>query len=355
MRLRARLELARAYFVTNNLIASEALFNTVLAANPPANVQQNINAFLQLIEARRNQQRASFDFSIASSFGSDDNLNSATSNGLVETPLVGQIELNQDGLETADTFTNTTASLVYRRPFSRNTFLSAGATLNHLDNLDTDQFDLDTLRGDLTFGWGGDVHRVRHSLTYAKVNLDQNGFQDAYGLNTSWQRTGANGWYQSLSAGFTQMRFDLSPAAPQNDLRDVDQWLINAGLTKITQRFTHALSAYYADEAALSSGAGRHNGRDFAGVAYSLLYRVNAQHTPFLRASVQDVTHDTQHPVFFNTIREDSTDSLTLGWIWQVNGQLVINADAAYTDNQSNIPLFDFSRFKYQAGFRFQF
>jgi tetratricopeptide (TPR) repeat protein len=39
LRGRARLELARAYFVTNNLSASENLFNQVLASNPPANVQ----------------------------------------------------------------------------------------------------------------------------------------------------------------------------------------------------------------------------------------------------------------------------------------------------------------------------
>ena len=79
LRERARLELARAYFVTNNLTASENLFNLVLASNPPANVQQNIEAFLQLIEARRDSQSATFNWSIASDIGSDTNVNSATS------------------------------------------------------------------------------------------------------------------------------------------------------------------------------------------------------------------------------------------------------------------------------------
>ena len=54
LRTRARLELARAYFVTNNLTASENLFKAVVADNPPVNVQQNVQAFLQLIEARKN-------------------------------------------------------------------------------------------------------------------------------------------------------------------------------------------------------------------------------------------------------------------------------------------------------------
>ena len=355
VRERARLELARAYFLTNNLTASENLFNTVLATNPPDNVRQNIEAFIQLIETRRDAQRQSWEFSVASSFGSDDNINSATSNGLIDTPLIGQIELNQDGTQTDDIFSNTTFNMGYRRPFSRDAFLSATLNLNHLDNIDTDQFDLDTARAEVAYNWGGQVNRFRHGVTYSRVLLDQEGFQDAYGLNSSWQRAGSNGWYQSLSGSFSQLRYDTSAAAPQNNLRDVDQLLLTGGLTKLSENFTHSFNLYHADESPKSSGVGKHNGRSFSGLAYSVLYRFNQQHTPFLRVSIQDVDHDDRHPVFFNTTRSDSTDSLTLGWIWQLNRQLTITGDAAYTDNQSNIPLFEYTRFKYQAGFRFQF
>ena len=86
LRQRARLELARAHLLTNNLPASEALFTEVLASNPPQNVQDNIQAFLALIETRRNSQRSQVTFSVAPLFGHDDNINSATANGLVETP-----------------------------------------------------------------------------------------------------------------------------------------------------------------------------------------------------------------------------------------------------------------------------
>ena len=81
LRSRIRLELARAYFVTNNLTASENLFNAVVAENPPVNVQQNVQAFLQLIEARKNAQSPTFNWTIACVIGSDSNANSATSNG----------------------------------------------------------------------------------------------------------------------------------------------------------------------------------------------------------------------------------------------------------------------------------
>ena len=82
LRALARLELARAYFVTNNLTASKNLFNAVLATNPPPNVQQNIQVFLQLIEARQNAQAPTLNWTISSVIGSDSNANSATSNGM---------------------------------------------------------------------------------------------------------------------------------------------------------------------------------------------------------------------------------------------------------------------------------
>lgn len=354
LRQRARLELARAYFVTNNLTASENLFNVVLESNPPANVQQNIEAFLQLIETRRNSQQPSWSWTVASVIGSDGNINSATSNGLIDTPLVGQIELNEDGRQIEDNFSNTTLSANYIYPFTRDQSLNFGLNFVHLDNFDTDQFDIDNLRGNITYAWGSDTDRFRHGIVASKVNLDGSGFQDSLGLNSSWRHNWGNGLYNSLSASYTQLRFDTG-SNPQNDLRDVDQILLTAGVTKTAGQFTHTGNLYRGDENPENPNGGSHNGRVFVGAAYSLLYSLNAQHTPYLRASIQDVEHDSNHPVFFNTVRADDTQSVTFGWFWQLRRGLLITGEASYTDNRSNIPLFDFTRFRYQAGFRYQF
>lgn len=303
LRQRARLELARAYFVTNNLTAAENLFNQVLQSNPPANVQQNIEAFLLLIESRRDTQSPNISLTIASVIGADDNINSATSNGLVDTPLIGQIELNPDGQETDDSFNNTTITMNYIYPFTRDRSLQANLSLIHLDNFDTDQFDIDSLRGGIAYAWGSETNRFRHGATATKVNLDQNGFQKSMALNSSWQRTGNNGWYQSLSTAYTKIRYNTNNGGDLNDLRDVDQVLFTGGLTKITGPYTHSLNLYRADEDPENSNNGEHNGRKFTGLAYSLLFRLNAQHTPFIRASIQDVNHDSEHPVFFDTKR----------------------------------------------------
>lgn len=355
LRDRARLELARAYFVTNNLTASENLFNRVLASNPPANVQQNIEAFLQLIEARRNAQSATFDWTIASNLGSDTNVNSATSNGLIDTPLIGEIELDPLGQETDDYYSDTLLSLAYNYPLNRNQSIIASVNYNHLNNIDSDEFDIDSLRGELGYQWGNESNRYTHSIAYNKVNLDQNGFQKSLALNSSWQHVGNNGWYQSAAASYSEIRYDTSNGGALNALRDVNQILLTGGLTKIIGPYTHSANIYRADESPDTSGNSDHNGREFTGLAYSVLYRLNAQHTPYLRASVQRVKHDSEHPVFFDTTRKGRTEAVTLGWFWQYRRDLMLTAQTSYTENDSNIPLFDYSRFKYQAGFRFQF
>ena len=133
-------------------------------------------------------------------------------------------------------------------------------------------------------------------------------------VDSSWQREGVNGWYQSLSGFYTKARYDTSNGGNLNDLRDVDQILFTAGLTKIAGPLTHSLNVYTADESPAAASGGDHNGRTFTGLAYSLLYRINAQHTPYLSTSLQDVEHDSTHPVFFNTKHSGETKSLTLGW-----------------------------------------
>ncbi|MBT7226920.1 MAG: hypothetical protein HN872_09940 [Gammaproteobacteria bacterium] len=193
LRALARLELARAYFVTNNLTAPENLFNAVLATNPPPNVQQNIQFFLQLIAARQNAQTPTLNWTVSPVIGSDSNANSATSNGLIDTPLIGQIELDPAGQETEDNFSNTTLTMAYQYPFTRDRSLNFNLNLGRLNNFDTDQFDIDNVRGELAYNWGNEVHRFKHGISTGKVNLDQNGFQKSLALDSSWQRAGANG------------------------------------------------------------------------------------------------------------------------------------------------------------------
>ena len=352
-RQRARLELARAHLLTNNLAASETLFKEVLATNPPENVRENIQAFLTLINERKSNRQAGFEFSIAPAIGHDDNVNSATSNGLIDTPLIGEIELNADGLKTPDDFTDLALNLAYKKPFSRDRSLDVAVIANRHDNRSSDQFDIDYVLGDVSYGYGNQTHRFRHSLQVQQVYLDRASFLHTYRFNNSWQRAGNNGWYQGLALAVSTTRNVNTTAAPNNDLKDTNQSLLSASLTKLSANFTNTLTLFYADERALHT-RGKHNGRQYYGLAHSVLWRLNNTHTPYARVSLQSTDYDSKHPVFFNDIREDNNLSATLGWTWQYSSRFSVNGEMSYNEADSNITLFEYTRFKYQLGLQFQ-
>lgn len=352
-RLRARLELARAHLLTNNLAASETLFNEVLKSNPPENVQDNIRAFLGLIEERRSTRKATFSFAVAPVLGHDDNINSATSNGLIDTPLIGEIELNSEGLKTADDFMDLTVNLAYRKPLSRDRSLDLTLIANRHDNQTTDQFDIDYGLGDLSYGYGNDKQRFRHSLQLQSVYLDGARFQNTYRINNSWQRAGRNGWYQGIAGALSTTRNVNTAQSPLSELKDTNQLLLSGSLTKLSARFTNTLTLFYAKDNALDS-QGEHNGRDYYGLSHSVLWRLNGTHTPYARLSYQSTEYDAQHPIFFNDVRDDGDVSATLGWTWQYSRRLAVNTEMVYSDASSNISLFEYTRFKYQLGLQIQ-
>jgi len=350
---RARLELARAYYLTNNLIAAEGLFNQVLASNPPQNVRENILAYLVIIDSNKRTQESTLTWTISGAGGYDDNINSATSDGLVETPLIGQIELNPDGQKTSDEFSDLNLGMAYRRFITRDKSLDFNLNFNQRNNFSTDQFDLDIVRGDVSWNHGNPQHRFRYTVQTQQVQLDGSRFQQSAGVSAAWQRTYNNGWYQTLTGSMMAIRYD-NATSPSNDLRDVNQKMLALGLSKPGTRFTNTTNFYYADEDAVRS-PGEHNGRNYFGVAHNILWRLNNIHTPYARINLQKIEYGARHPVFFDTTRSDTTAAASVGWLWQFNRSLLISGEVNYTDADSNITIFDYSRTRAQAGFNYKF
>ena len=76
---RARLELARGYFLLGEYTRARAEFEFVLRYNPPAGVRANINGFLQAMQVRENaDRRSSARFYAEAGAGHDNNVNGGT-------------------------------------------------------------------------------------------------------------------------------------------------------------------------------------------------------------------------------------------------------------------------------------
>jgi len=325
---RVKLELARAYFLSNNLTAAALLFNEVLATDPAPNVSANITAFLELIEQREDAVNSTLTWYVNSNIGSDSNINSATELGIISTPI-GDVELSASGQSIDDEFMD----------------LGAGY-------FSTSAFDLDVLAGEAGYAVIRENVRLSVSGRAQRVDLDDQEFQSSTSLLGTWQRNAGDGWSQGITAAYTAVRYDTS-TNPDNNLRDVNQILLSGNLGKSSGRFLHNVSVYFGDEDA-QRDAGSNNAQKFYGVAFSEQIQFRPGHVPYIRISFHKSENKSVAPVF-NIDREDDTFSTSLGWIWQFNRNINITSDVTYTKNDSNIDLYAYDRVKYQTGLRYQF
>ena len=348
---RVKLELARAYFMSNNFAASEQLFNEVLATNPGPNVEANIQAFLDLIDQRQESLSSSFSWYVNSNIGSDSNINSATELGVINTPI-GDVELSPNGQSIDDEFMDLGAGFNYSYPFDKNSSAFARASYNQHNNFSTNEFDLDVMAGEAGYATIRENIRLSLSGRLQRVDLDDAKFQTSSSVLGSMQRNAGDGWSQGITAAFTAVRYDEG-VNPDNNLRDVNQYLISGNLGKASGRFLHNVSVYFGDEDA-QQAAGKNNAQSFYGIAFSEQFQFKPGHIPYFRISYHKSDNKSEAPVF-NIERRDNTFSTSIGWIWQFNRKLNITTDLTYTDNDSNIDLYGYKRLKYQTGLRYQF
>ncbi len=349
--LRVKLELARAFYEINNYQASRALFNEVLATNPTDNVKANIKVFLDLITAKENNIDGSFSFYVSTDFGSDSNINSATKLGVIPTPI-GDVLLSANGKSISDNFNDLGAGVVYNKPFSKTSGLTLTGNLTHHNNFASNDFDLDIYSADATYADINGDTRMSYGVRGQRVDLDSNHFQDSTGLTVAMQRTAGDGWSQGLTGAYSQIRYD-DTLNMNASLRDVNQMLVSGVLGKTIGKFNHTVSIYYGDEHAVNA-VGSNNAQQFYGVAFSEQYQLNSTNAPYFRVTLHHSDNKDKDPIF-NIERSDKTYSTSLGWMWLMKQNINITADLTYTNNGSNISLYEYDRVKFQTGLRYQF
>jgi tetratricopeptide (TPR) repeat protein len=342
---RVRAQLARAHFLGGDLDQAEREFQRVLAAGPPAAVAGSIQGYLGEIERIRGARSPSLLARVEFVGGFDDNVNSATADGTVGTPL-GTFDLTEDSQARASGFSESRLRLIYERPLSRRRTLDLvfGASLRH--NFDEHEFDLDVYRLEAGYAHEEGARRLRGALRGAVVTLDGDSFQRSAGLGLSW------GWYPG------RWRFDGALDAtlvryPDDGERDVAQLLASATVGFLQPRDLLTMGVFVGSELPLDDD-GEFNGRDLAGLSARWEHAALPGRVPFARYRLLATRHHQDHPVFAER-REDVQQSAALGWSWLVSEAFSARAEMNYTETRSSLDLFDYDRFRVETGLSFRF
>jgi len=343
--IRVRAQLARAHFVAGDLDQAEAEFRRVLDGAPPAQVAGSIAGYLDEIDRIRDSLSPRLMTLVGVATGYDDNVNSATSDGTVLTPL-GSFELGEDGQALRSGFTETRVQLVYEHPLSRRRTvdLVLAGSLRH--NFDQHDFDLDVYRVEAGYAHAEGIRRVRGALRGTLVVLGSDTFQQSAGVGLSAEFNPGR-WRFGADLDATLVRY-LDDAE-----RDVAQVLLSLSTTYLQARDLLSLDVFGGSEIALDAD-GEFNGRDLAGLGASWQHSMSPGHVPFLRYRILGARHHEDHPVFAER-REDLQQTAAMGWNWYVNPELSARAELNYTETRSSLDIFEHDRLRIETGLSYRF
>ncbi len=140
---RARLELARGYFLLGEYTRARVEFEFVLRYNPPAGVRANINGFLQAMQTRETaDRRATARMYAEAGVGHDNNVNGGTFRDELQL-VFGNVSLaGSPSRQVPDSYAQAAVGGQHIVRVSNRLSVFAGADLDHRANIDEKAYNL---------------------------------------------------------------------------------------------------------------------------------------------------------------------------------------------------------------------
>ncbi|MFN2310081.1 MAG: tetratricopeptide repeat protein [Gammaproteobacteria bacterium] len=346
---RARLELARAYFLLGDYAAARREFQAVHAAGPPPNVRTRVERFLAEIQRRESATRTQISAYVELRPGWDSNVASATADSSIEIPALGVVTLSDASRARSDRFLDKHAGVTLVRPLDKRRALFADLAYRDRENVETQAYDTRSLGITTGLAWVNGSDRWRVPLQYQTLYLANEQFRRVLALGLEWSH--------DLDARNQLLGFGQLGAIryPEDTNRDVGLRLAGVGWNHRPARLPLLLSGslYLGDESARRS-AGEAHGRGYFGARLGAQWNGIQAHTPYAALTWQRSDYAAANPVFLRA-REETFRELRLGWNWQPQRHWNITAEAGLVDNGANIALYDYTRRQFSVGVRYQF
>jgi len=181
---RARLEMARGYFLLGDFPRARLEFEFVLRYNQPAGVRANIDSFLQAMQARETSDtRASARLYVEASAGYDSNVNGGTYN---ESYQVGALSLAPDpgSRQVGDSFGQVALGGQHTMRVSSRLSVFVGGDADLRQHRERQPFDLSNLSLYLGFSQLSRVAQWRTTLTAGQMVVGDNRYRDNLQVGT---------------------------------------------------------------------------------------------------------------------------------------------------------------------------
>lgn len=349
---RARLELARGYFLIGEYVRARAEFEFVLRYNPPAGVRRNVEGFLaamQLRDAGRGKGSARVYAELGIGYDSNINSGSTLDELVLQTgtePIVGT-----PSQAVAAGFVSLALGAQQQWRVSPRFSVFAGADLDHRAHSKHGEFDLTSLAFNAGFTQLRDEALYRFTLGAGELRVDGRRYRDT--LSVGGEATLSLGTQRSLIGSAQYFEYRHAGADAIRDARAVtlamtytQQWPQLFGAPQAGVRFSWTVE----DNSQLREDLSRDVAllRVFGSVAPTQALRLNGGLT------VYGQKYRALDFGFGNT-RADTTLNIDLGATYAIDPRWSVRAEWLSMWNRSNQDLYDSDRHSLAVKTRYQY
>lgn len=355
---RARLELARGYYLTDDDERARHHFERARNQDPPPTVVATIDRYLQRIDQRAEEQEFRFSGSIGSSLGYDTNVNSGTSADEISINflgLTGTSPVPDESKPKDDVFTRIFGDARVERPL--NDQWTAFAVADGEARLHLDESDFNTLRVGVRAGarWRDGPLARTLSLRTQRFFIDGDGFQTLYGASLNTQEVLSE--TRLATYGFDYALLDHD----DNEDSNAHLMIVSVGEVRMWPQLpltpTTNVSAFAGPVIAREDSAQAKNNTQRFQTGFNLLAQV--QLAPDWRLSTRGQYRLSQYSgqqiVFGNDRRRDHFSQVALSADWQPMTALQVTPRMEYRHNSSNIDPYSYDRFVAELQTRYRF
>ncbi|MCP5009998.1 MAG: DUF560 domain-containing protein [Aestuariibacter sp.] len=333
----ARLELARGYFILEEYARSRQEFETVMGANPPDDVVQNAQVFLDRIRLKEARYNTTSNGYIEIGAGTDNNVNSAPEQDATITGVLAQDSTGQE-----DDYSTLAASYQLIHPFAPGWTFNTALTGDFKKNADFDQFD--TASGALQLGVSALDNQSKYSVdaVVQQFNLDGSKYRMLTGMTLGWRYSLNQKSAFSTSLQHAMLDFDTVSA-------------LNSTLTILNLSYNHQFAAslspvlfasmkFGIEEPEISDSASMADvERDISGARLGVV--LNLMQRLAMTASIATQSSDYGAPNTVTSVtREDTFSTADLNFLWLVSKDWRFSTKISYSKNDSNLAIRDYDR-----------
>lgn len=349
----ARMDFARTYFALNDLERAEEQFKIVLTQNPPALAKRTAESHLERIAELRKAQNPALKAYVEGVLGYDSNLTNVTrdfTNAVFQSYNLSGIQPTGNSIARDDFYAGLNAGVQYTLPVDAEITWNFGLDGKQKEYFSERKFRSTTLGGNLglsykveqdTFRFGVQLQRFIQEGVAATTPATSSD-SDVYGIGGSWQRLLDPRTQVGLFAQFNFIRYGDLP------INDANAVTVGASLTHsvaLPYQPVFLASLYHTQESALNSLS---NGADFSrevvGFRLAGQVTIDPKWEAYAVLGYQfrdDKQIGARQP---NIYGRDTLADATLGLRWKIDKDWSLRPQIAYTDNRTNIPLYDSNR-----------